>query len=557
MKTKQSRRKFIATAISGTVASVAAPMAFAGQKCHCCPPPQPAISESLFEQTRRSFFAPTEASESVLGGLSYDSILIGVVSQQIPMPAGRVPLIVKPILLHDLPQKQERNSWRNWGGIHTTEAAGEEAAKITAELAGIKKLADYPVEFLDVSIVTNMNGMAEHPDVNKADLLVIYGAGYALDPLKNIKKDAIIFQRWKSGPVYLQYEIVSPRFLRQHTDSQKVPHILPEDVVTDSLDELSWRFRALCGLKNAKNSKIVTIGGAGGWAQPDGVIPKLVEKVWGYKYHDVSYQELGKLLQAAKADDVTMKLATTRAEEYMKIPGTKLEGKTPFSQPSNKEFIINCFILDKVFRHILDEAGCRNITINSCMGTIMEVARTAACLTLSTLNDDGYLAFCESDFVAIPSGVLLANITGKPVFLCNPCYPHEQIVTYAHCTAPRKMDGKKFEPTRIVTHFESDYGAAPKVDFPKGTFFTAISTDFESKEWFGMTGEVVDAPHRPICTTQIDLKYKYPSELLAERMHGFHWMLGYGNYLKEIGYAIRRVGIGWDNLDKVSYSCSQ
>ena len=550
MKTNQSRRKFIATAVSGAVASVVASAAFAGHHCHCCPPPQPVIPESLFQANRRSFLAGTEASESILGGLSFDSILAGIASQQIPMPAGRLPLIVKPVLLYDLPQRRERNSWRAWGGIHTAEAANEEVKRITAELTGIKKSADFPVEFLEVTTVNNMNTVVEHPDVGKADLLIVYGAGYGIDPLKKINKDAIVFQRWKSGPVYLQYEIVSPRFLRQHTDMQNVPHIHPEDVVTDSLDELTWRLRALCGVKNAKNSKIVTIGGAGGWSQPKGVIPNLAKEIWGFQYHDVSYDELGKLLQAAKADAATMKLATARADEYLKIPGTKIEAATSFSQPTNREFIINCFVLDKVFRHILDEAGCRNITINSCMGTIMEVARTAACLTLSTLNDDGYLAFCESDFVVIPSGVLLANITGKPVFLCNPCFPHEQMLTFAHCTSPRKMDGKKMEPTRIVTHYESDYGAAPKVDFPNGTRFTCVSPDFNSKNWFGMTGEVVDAPHRPICTTQIDLKYKYPSSFLAERMHGFHWMLGYGNYLKEMGYALRRVGIGWDNLDK-------
>ena len=551
MKTNQSRRKFLATAVTGTVASVMAPVAIAaGRQCHCCPPPQPTIPEELFQAHRRSFFAGSEASD-VLGGLSWNSVLTGVSSQQIPMPANRLLLLVKPILFHDLPQRRERNSWRNWGGIQTEEAAKEEVVRITAELAGIKKSADFPVEFMEVSAVSNMDSMIEHPDVVKADLLIVYGAGYGIDPLKNIQKDAIVFQRWRSGPVYLQYEIVSPRFLRQHTDHQKISHILPEDIVTDSLDELTWRLRALCGLKNARNSKIVTIGGAGGWAQPQGVIPNLAKEIWGFQYHDVSYNELGKLLEAAKADAATMQLATSRADDYMKIPGTKLEKATSFSQPTTREFIINCFVLDKVFRHILAEAGCRNITINSCMGTVMEVARTAACLTLSTLNDDGYLAFCESDFVAIPSGVLMANITGKPVFLCNPCFPHDQFLTFAHCTAPRKMDGKKLEPTRIVTHYESDYGAAPKVDFPNGTQFTAVSSDFEAKSWFGMTGEVIDAPHRPICTTQIDLRYKYPSSLLAERMHGFHWMLGYGDYLKEMGYALRRVGIGWDNLDKV------
>ena len=46
------------------------------------------------------------------------------------------------------------------------------------------------------------------------------------------------------------------------------------------------------------------------------------------------------------------------------------------------------------------------------MGTIMPMSETTACLPLSLLNDDGYLAFCESDFVVIPSGILLHYISG-------------------------------------------------------------------------------------------------------------------------------------------------
>ena len=44
------------------------------------------------------------------------------------------------------------------------------------------------------------------------------------------------------------------------------------------------------------------------------------------------------------------------------------------------------------------------MTINGCMSTIMPISETTACLPLSTLNDDGYMAFCESDFVVIPGG---------------------------------------------------------------------------------------------------------------------------------------------------------
>jgi hypothetical protein len=31
-------------------------------------------------------------------------------------------------------------------------------------------------------------------------------------------------------------------------------------------------------------------------------------------------------------------------------------------------------------------------------------------------------------------------------------------------------------------------------------------------------------------------------------MPGFHWMTGYGDYHREIGYALKRVNIEWDCL---------
>jgi hypothetical protein len=164
------------------------------------------------------------------------------------------------------------------------------------------------------------------------------------------------------------------------------------------------------------------------------------------------------------------------------------------------------------------------------------------------LNDEGYLAFCESDFVVIPSGVLLHYISGLPVFLNDPTYPHDGVITLAHCTAPRKMDGKTSEPARILTHFESDYGAAPKVEMRKGQVVTNILPGFEATRWAGLLGEIVDHPFLPICRSQIDIRFQADSLLVARRMPGFHWITGYGDHTKELGYAARRVGIAFDRL---------
>jgi hypothetical protein len=75
-----------------------------------------------------------------------------------------------------------------------------------------------------------------------------------------------------------------------------------------------------------------------------------------------------------------------------------------------KPLVEKAFVLCEIFRELLAEAQTDAITVNNCMSTIMPVSETTACLPLTLLNDEGYLAFCESDFVAIPSGILLRYV---------------------------------------------------------------------------------------------------------------------------------------------------
>jgi L-fucose isomerase-like protein len=196
----------------------------------------------------------------------------------------------------------------------------------------------------------------------------------------------------------------------------------------------------------------------------------------------------------------------------------------------------------------MNKFNCRAITVNNCMGTIMPLAETTACLTLSLINDAGYLAFCESDFVVVPAGILMTNITGKPSFLNDPTYPHDGTITLAHCTAPRRMNGKKSEPARILTHFESDYGAAPKVEMLVGQIVTNIMSDFKFERNIGLKGKIIDNPMLDICRSQIDISFDCDSRKVAEQMPGFHWITVYGDYLNEAGYALKKMGIKFENL---------
>jgi len=492
--------------------------------------------------SRRDFFNRMGAAAiaaSALGEISWSRLKYERDSKQ--MDFSRTPLVVQPILTYSTPKPRPQTSWRSWGGIQSHQDAENEKARIKKELTALKTAADFPLNFKSIIGIRSSEEASRLRESFDVDVFLIYAAGGWMDifdAIHEFGKDMIFFCRHKSGPVYLWYEIISPRYLRQHTDRLAVKGVTYEDVVIDDSQEILWRLRALCGLKNARNTRILAVGGPGAWSQPKGVVPDLVREKWGTDIQTISYEELGPMIKEARADRQEVQRAISRAEKYLQDRRVSLETK--------REFVDKAFLLEQVFKRLMNKAQCRALTIKGCMGTIMPLAETTACLTLSLLNDSGYLAFCESDFVVIPAGILLANISGKPVFLNDPTFPHDGVITLAHCTAPRKMNGKTLEPARILTHFESDYGAAPKVEMKKGQELTNIIPDFESKNWIGLQGEVLDSPFLDICRSQIDVGFNCPSDLLAQKMKGFHWMTGYGDYFNETGYALGRIPIDWE-----------
>ena len=508
----------------------------------CCPCGDRRPGDSS-EVTRRDFLETTALTGLALGGLSW-SALSAAESDENPAPRPR-PLVVKPVLVHRLSTRAPRTSWRIWGGIQTQEDADREAVRIKDELAKLQASAGFPLRFLPVTLVRDAKQLDGVADLPSADVLLLYAAGdywFAgfREAIVKLGKDTIVFSRFLSGPLYSSYTTVSPCLLRGGANDRRISQGVDElDVVIDSQDELLWRLRALAGLRNTIGSRIVAIGGPSGWGIGTRA-PKLAVEHWKLDIRTVDYRELAGLIKAARADTVATERARRRAAEYLKLPGTTLE--------TAKEFVENAFLLEQVFRGLMKQADCRAITVNSCMGTIMPIAETSACLTLSVLNDAGFQAFCESDFVVIPAGMLAANIAGRPMFLQDPCYPAQGVIVGAHCTAPRKMDGRSLDPARIVTHYESDFGAAPKVEMQKGMKVTNLIPDFAGERMAGFVGEIADVPFLPICRSQIVIRYGCSDRLLAERMCGYHWITFYGDYLREVEYALRRTKIKFDHL---------
>lgn len=453
---------------------------------------------------------------------------------------GVGPLTVLPVLVYSVPGRVEARSWRSWGGIQSEQEAREEAGRIEEELSHLRGASEFPLRILPVSSITGVDqARAVKAEADDADIILVYPAGGWLDlfdALLGLNRWTIFFIRSRSGPYYLWHEIIHSRFIRGHTDRPVRKDVGYEDVVVDDIGELRWRFRALNGLKGALGQRIVCIGGPGAWAG-GAQVPERAKKQWGFEYHTVPIPELEGMIERGRKDEELMGRAKSSASRYLSEKGVSFE--------TSREAVDEAFLLTDIFLRLMKDVGAYAITVGGCMGSY---ARIMPCLTLSLLNDSGYMAYCESDFVVIPSHILLHFISGRPTFFCNQSFPSSRRILLAHCSAPRRMDGSKREPARILTHFESDWGAAPKVEMRKGQVVTVIFPDFEGREWLAFKGVIVETPFLPICRTQIVVEFDIDTEELTRNLRGFHAAVAYGDYRKEVRYAARKVGIDVKSL---------
>lgn len=473
-----------------------------------------------------------------------------------PTIAGR-PLRVQPILAHHVMSPKEKTSWRSWSDIINEPAAAEEMQRIAGELKELSVRADFALEILPTAKVTTAE-QAVNLQKGDFDVVLLYAASNAAlfrpccaaDP----KRDTVVFVRHRSGPIYYGYECLGTRYFQipspelwQHNSADNHGGTTLDDVVVDNYDEVLWRFRALYGLKNFIGQRMLALGGAlGKW---DSTAPEVAHKRYKLDIVPIDYKDLATRLETIQSDTKLQRQFANWTDRYLALPNTKME--------TQREFVERAFGVYTVFRDWLREYGVSAITVASCMGTIIGVSDTAACMPLSWLNDEGYIAFCESDFVVMPPGILLHYIAGKPVFMHNSTFPHQGIVTCAHCTSPRRMDGKRYEPARIMTHFESDFGAAPKIEMPIGQTVCAISPEYTKPRWVGIKGIVRDNPCFAICRSQQDVEILGHWKRLIPEARDSHWMMVYGDFLREVGYAVHKIGLTWDNISDVDAQGTQ
>ena len=269
--------------------------------------------------------------------------------------------------------------------------------------------------------------------------------------------------------------------------------------------------------------------------------PKVARDRYQLEIIDVAYEDFSKRMAAIRADAGRVAAAEQWTDRYLALPGTTLATK--------RHFVVNAFLLYSLFKEFMHEHGATAFTIQYCMTKALPISQTTPCLPLSWLNDEGLIGLCESDFVLIPAAIFLRHVTGKPVFMHNSTFPHQGIVTCAHCSAPRRLDGRNYAPAKILTHCESDYGAAPKVEMPIGQELTFIDPEYSTPRWLAFRGIVRANPFYDVCRTQQDVAIQGNWKKLLREVRDSHWVAAYGNHVDAIAYASRKIGMSCETLE--------
>lgn len=154
------------------------------------------------------------------------------------------------------------------------------------------------------------------------------------------------------------------------------------------------------------------------------------------------------------------------------------------------------------FDRLIKKYGLGGISVR-CFD-LLESVKTTGCLGLAILNARGIYGGCEGDMPSLISMAILGEISGKPVFMCNPSRIDTKTkeMVFAHCTLPLNMPYRM----KLMTHFESDIGVAVAGAIPEGpaTIFKASN---DLGRYFAASGEILEnLQDANLCRSQIRIK---------------------------------------------------
>lgn len=154
--------------------------------------------------------------------------------------------------------------------------------------------------------------------------------------------------------------------------------------------------------------------------------------------------------------------------------------------------------------------------------------QVTACLPLSVLNTKKIVAACEGDICSMIGKMMLSALTGLIPWQANVAEIKENVILFAHCTAPLHF----LSSFNITTHYETNCGTAIQGQFEKGSV-GVFRVNSKLDKYMLLEGEIIDTPnHSFACRTQIEFETtKAQADLLKNNSLGNHHLIFPSEYI--------------------------
>lgn len=205
---------------------------------------------------------------------------------------------------------------------------------------------------------------------------------------------------------------------------------------------------------------------------------------------------------------------------------------------SNEE-ITKAYRIYSSLKKIIKEKNLEGLTIR-CFD-LLPTLKTTACLALSLLNRDGYIASCEGDIPSMITSYLIRKIIHEPSFQANPCYIDKEkgTILLAHCTLPLDMATSY----SFNTHFESNIGIGIHGEMKEGRV-TILKIAPSLDSFFCEEGNLLTNQYQNnLCRTQIIVKLDGDINYFFTHPLANHHLLAYGGHKEEFVSYLEKLGL--------------